>query len=156
MMGTNEDQVIGVIEEMPDRLHFRRACRLSGAERIEADDHNAVDTVERDIERRHCARIVYALDLNDLAARQPLGLFGKRLEIRLLDEIQKAGDALIGLIAIRQSFELGVKEPAQLENRWKTIVNHGKWRAGLRWTAPGEIEKYLSTAHPLNLPDLHR
>jgi hypothetical protein len=69
MMGTNEDQVIGVVEEMPDRLHFRRACRLLGAERIEADDHNAIDTVERDIERRHCARIVYALDLNDLAAR---------------------------------------------------------------------------------------
>jgi hypothetical protein len=34
------------------------------------------------------------------------------MEIRLLDEIQKAGDALIGLIGIRQSFESGVEEPA--------------------------------------------
>jgi hypothetical protein len=55
---------------------------------------------------------------------------------------------LINLVSVRQFLEFWVKEPAQLENRRKAIVDDGQWRAGLRWTAPSEIKKYLSTAHP--------
>jgi hypothetical protein len=45
-------------------------------------------------------------------------------------------------------FEFRIKEPAQLENRWKAIVDYGEWCTSLRWTAPGEIEKYMSDPHP--------
>ena len=146
-MGTNEDQVIRVIEELPDRLDFCSACRLPGAQRVEADDYDAIDAVEPAIERRHCAIIGDALALNDLVVRQRFGLFGEGLEIRFLDVIQKAGDALINLAGIRQSFEFWIKETAQLENRGKAIIDHGERSTGFRSTAPREIKKYLSTAH---------
>jgi hypothetical protein len=147
VMRANEDQVIRVIEKMPDRLHFRSACRLLGAQRVEADDYDAIDAVEPAIERRHCAIIADALDLNDLVARQRFGLFSEGLKIRFLDVIQKAGDALINLAGIRQSFEFWIKETAQLENRGKAIIYHGEGSTGFRSTAPREIKKYLSTAH---------
>jgi hypothetical protein len=148
VMRTNEDQMIGVIEETPNRLDFRRACRLAGAERIEADYDNAIDAVQRAIERRHRAIFTGAFDLNDLMTRQGFGLFRKPLEVRFLDVVQKAGDALVNLGAIRQALEFRVEEPAQFENRWEAILDDGKWRAGLCWAAPGEIEEYFSTAHP--------
>jgi hypothetical protein len=148
VMRTNEDQVIGVIEEMPDRINFRRCCRLMGAQRVETDHHDAIDTVEPAIERRHCAIIGDAFDLNDRTARQRFGLFGEGLEIRFLDVVQKARDALIDMAAIRQAFECRVKKSAQFEYRWKAIVDDKERRTGLRGSAPCEIEKYLSTAHP--------
>jgi hypothetical protein len=147
VMGTNEDQVIRVIEEMPDRLNFHSGCRLSGAQRVEADDYDAIDAHERAIERRPCAIICDAFDLNELVACQCLGLFGEDLEIRFLDVIQKACDTLINLAGIRQLLEIWIKETPQLENRWEAIIDDGEWRAGFRWAAPGEIEKYPSTAH---------
>jgi hypothetical protein len=112
VMGTNEDQVIRIIEEMPHSLDFRRGCRLASAERIEADYDNAIDAVERAIERRHGTVITGAFDLNDLMTRQSFGLFGKSLKVRFLDVVQEARDALVNLGAIRQAFELWVEEPA--------------------------------------------
>jgi hypothetical protein len=147
VMGTNEDQVIGVIEEMPDRIDFRLGCSLIGAQRVEADHHDAIDASERAIERRHCAIIGDAFDLNDRMSRQSFGLFGKGLEIRFLDVVQKTGDALIDMGAIRQTFEFRVKKSAQLEDRWKAIFDNGKWCTDLTWSAPREIEKYPSSAH---------
>jgi hypothetical protein len=67
VMGTNEYQVIGIVEEMLDRLDFGRGCNLIGAERVEADHHN-VHAGKRAIERRHCTVIGNALDLNDSLA----------------------------------------------------------------------------------------
>ena len=102
VMGTNEDEVIGVIEEMFDRLDFRRACCLTGAQRVETNDYDAIDAVERAIEGRHCAIIGDAFDLNDFVARQRFRLFGEGLEIRLLDVVQKSADSLINFVAVRQ------------------------------------------------------
>jgi hypothetical protein len=141
MMRTNEDHVVGVIQEIPDRLDFGRACRLLGAERVEADDHNTIDALEDTIERGHCAIIVDAFDLNDLAPGQRFGLFGEHLEIRLLNVVQKTRNALIDLVGIRELFEFRVEEPTQFENCRKTIVDDGKRRSRFRWTAPGKVEK---------------
>ena len=146
-MGTNEDQVIGIVEEMPDRVDFRRGCCLIGAQRVEADHHDAIDPVERAIERGHCAIIGDAFDLNDRMARQRFGLFGKDLEIWFLDVVQKASDALIDMATVRQRLKFRVKKSAQFEHRWKAIVDDDERCTGLRWSAPREIEKYLSIAH---------
>jgi len=148
VMGTNEDHVIGVIEEMPDRLDFRRGCHLIGAQRVEADHYDGINAGERAVERRHCSIISDAFDLNDLMARLRFGLLGKGLEVRFLNVVQKAGDALINMAAIRQTFEFRLKKSAQLENRWKAIFDDREWCTGLCRSAPSEIEKYLSTAHP--------
>jgi hypothetical protein len=148
VMGTNEDQVIGVIEEMPDRLHFRRGCRLFGAEGVKADYHDGIDAGKSAIERGHRAIISDAFDLNDRIACQRLGLFDESLENWFLNMVQKAGDALIELAAVRQPFKFRKKEPAQLEDRWKPIVDYRKWCTSLGRTAAAEIEKYMSCPHP--------
>jgi hypothetical protein len=53
MMRTYENEVIGIVEEIFDCLDFRRGCRLIGAHRVETDHHDAIDAIERLIERRH-------------------------------------------------------------------------------------------------------
>ncbi len=112
VMGTNEDQVIGVIEETPDRLDFRRSCRLIGAQRVEADDHDAIDAIDHRVERRHCAIIGDAFDLIDVVSRKRFCLFGECLKVGFLDMVQESGDALINVTLSRQFLEFRIKEPA--------------------------------------------
>jgi hypothetical protein len=89
VMRANEEQMIGVIKEMSDRLHFRRGCRLIGSERIEADYHDAIDAGESPVERCHCAIIGDAFNLKDRPPGQRLGLLDEGLEIRfsLIDAV---------------------------------------------------------------------
>lgn len=95
---------------MPDCLDIHGGCRLAAAQRVEADDYDAVDPVQCLIERRRCTIICDAFDLNGLVVRQCFGSLGEGLEIWFLDMIQKAGDALINLRSIRQLFEFWIKK----------------------------------------------
>jgi hypothetical protein len=147
MVRTNEDQMIGIVKEELDRRDFPHSCRLAGTQRVEADDHNTIHAIEHGIERCYCAAVGDALDLDNGMTRLRFGLFRESLEIRLLNVVQEAGNALIDGTVIRQMFELRVKKPAQLENRWEAIVDDGERRAGFAWPAPGEVKKYLSTEH---------
>jgi hypothetical protein len=61
--------------------------------------------------------------------------------------VQEAGNTWVNMVTIRQPFKFWVEKPAQLENRWKAILNDRERSAGLGRTAPGEIEKYLSIVH---------
>ncbi|MEJ1958251.1 MAG: hypothetical protein WDM70_01345 [Nitrosomonadales bacterium] len=45
VMGTDEDQMIGIIEELPDCLDFHAIYYLPGPERVETDDNNGVDVL---------------------------------------------------------------------------------------------------------------
>ncbi len=110
VMGTDEDEVVGIGEEAPDRLHFSAGRCLIGPERIEADDDDGIDMLDqRIIEERPHAIIALTLDLDDGIACQFLGQRGEGREIGLLDVIQEAGDALIDVRAVRQRLELGVE-----------------------------------------------
>ncbi len=147
VMGTNENQVIGMVEEAFDRLYFRRGCSLIGAQRVEADHDDAIDTVEGAIESRQGAIIGDAFDLYDRMAGQKLGLFGKGLEIGFLYMVQKSGDTLVDGVVVRQHFEFWIKKPAQLEYGGKAIFDDTQSGTGLRWTAPREIEKEMTSDH---------
>jgi hypothetical protein len=129
-------------ETLPGRngvVALRPACRLAGAKRVEADYHDGIDAIERAVKRGHGTIIANALDFSDLMTREGFRLFREGLEIRLLNVVQKAGDALIDAAAIRKTFEFWVKNSAQLENSWKAIVDDVEWCTSLRWAAPREI-----------------
>jgi hypothetical protein len=141
MVGTHEDQMIGMIEEVPDRLDFGLGSRVTGSERVEADDHDGVGVRNRRIvERCFDPSIAHTFDLDDGIARQCFSLFGESGEIRLLDVVEETPDTRIDIVAARQTLELRIEKPAQLEYRWKAIVNHGEWRSGLCRATPGKIE----------------
>jgi hypothetical protein len=57
-----------------------------------------------------------------------------------LDVIEEARDPLISVGGVRELLELRIEEPAQLEHRWKAIVDDSERRAGLSRAAPGKIE----------------
>lgn len=52
MVRTHEDQMIGTIEEAPDRLDFRLGRRLTGSKGVEADNHDGVGFRNQRIDER--------------------------------------------------------------------------------------------------------
>jgi hypothetical protein len=84
VMRADEDQMIGIVEEPPDRLHLSLTRRLGGAEGVEADDDDGVDVSDqRCVERSFGAVVVYTFDLDDGPARQGFDLLDESGEIRL-------------------------------------------------------------------------
>lgn len=63
-------------------------------------------------------------------------LLSKSREIRLLDVIQEAGDALIYGRPVRQAFELWIEEPAKL----KTAGKRSSMTASGALVSPGRLQ----------------
>ncbi len=163
MMRADEDRMIGIVEEAPDRRDFRLGRHLAGAEGVEADDDDGVRVRNCCVvEQRRGAVLVHAFDLDDGMLGQRAGQLGESGEIRLLDVVEEASDALIDIAAVRQALISGIEEPAQLEDRREAIFDDGQWRARLRRMAPGKIEENATVGHlwlPLRsraLPVRHR
>ncbi len=132
VMGTDEDQMIGIVEEPPDGLDLHGSGLLPGPERIEADDDKGIDALNQGIvERRLEAAIVDTFDLDDTIARQLFGELGEGKEVRFLNVIEKSGDTLLDMVSIRQTLEFRIENPSQLENRRKAIFDDREWRASL-------------------------
>ena len=108
VVGTHEDQMVGIFEKAPDRLDFRRGRRLIGAERVEADDNDGVGVRnQRCVEQRLGSVVAHAFGLDDGIPRQCFGLFGEGGEIRLLDVVEEAADARIDTVAARDISNFG-------------------------------------------------
>jgi hypothetical protein len=109
MMWTDKDQMIGIVEESSACLNLRPPPGRN----------------QRLVELRFDTSSPTRPD--DRAARQCFGLLNESQEIRLLDVVEEARDPLIDMVAIRQPLEFRIEEPAQLEYRWKAIVDDGEW-----------------------------
>jgi hypothetical protein len=148
VVGTDEDKMVWVREELANSLHFSAARILAGAKRVEADDDERIGCIEKSrIEFGLSAIVGHPLDLDDRMTGLRAGLFHKRGEVLPHDMIQEAADALVKASRVRKRFKSRVEHPSALKERRKPVFDNFEWRADLSGSAPCVINHYFSTSH---------
>jgi hypothetical protein len=105
---TDKEDMVGVVEKALDRFDLFGRRLLIRAKGIEADHDDGVGAADqRVVEPLLGTLIADALDLYGLATGLGFGQFSKRREVRLLDVVEKARDALIYAGRIRKAFKFG-------------------------------------------------
>jgi hypothetical protein len=77
VMWTDEDEMVGIVEERANGGDFFGACGLPRAQGIEADDDERVDITEHMIQRRLRAIVGDTFDFENRMAGLGSHLFGK-------------------------------------------------------------------------------
>src|SRR5277367_4394313 len=140
VMGTNDKRVAGMVEKRPDGSDFRFACLLFCSGRVEADDDERRDAVEKFGVERAQARISPAFRAPHGISSPGRSQFGEHLEIRELYVVEKSANALIVFLRIGELLHPWPEDSAQFEQRRKSILQCGKRCADLIGATPGEIQ----------------
>jgi hypothetical protein len=96
MVGTDENEMVRIIEKLANGGDFLIAGMLACPEGIEADHNERIHPFQdRTIERNLAAIVTHALELEDTMAGLSIHLLSERGEVGFHNVIQEAGDALI-------------------------------------------------------------
>src|SRR5271166_1290200 len=105
-MGTDEDEVIRIVEKCPNAAHFGGAGLLAGSQRIEADHDEGVDAGQKSVVQRRLRPIVVdAFRCNHLMTSSGACQLREGGEVGFQKMIQETRNTLIEAGRIRKLFE---------------------------------------------------